>query len=82
MFTWGTHKIAMTPVLHFDKSPREKKTSLLVMAYNEKELDEVVKEVLDILGDIKDLNAGELPKDLPLMRDKCQMDNVVDKRRS
>ncbi|XP_057451853.1 uncharacterized protein LOC130743636 [Lotus japonicus] len=44
LFTWGTHKIAMAPVLHFDKGPVEKKSSFLVMTQNEKELDEDVKE--------------------------------------
>jgi len=44
LFTWGTHKIAMTPVLQFDKNLKEKKTNFLVMTQNEKELDDVVKE--------------------------------------
>jgi hypothetical protein len=44
MFTWGTHKIAMAPVLHFDKNPKEKKSSFLVMTQDEKELDKAVKE--------------------------------------
>jgi hypothetical protein len=44
MFTWGTHKIAMAPVLHFDKNPKEKKYSFLVMTQDEKELDKAVKE--------------------------------------
>lgn len=45
MFTWGTHKIAMTPILQFNKSPGGKKFSFLVMTQSEKEFDEVVKEV-------------------------------------
>jgi hypothetical protein len=44
MFTWGTHKIAMALVLHFDKTPKEKKSSFLVMTQDEKELDIAVKE--------------------------------------
>ncbi|XP_056697624.1 uncharacterized protein [Spinacia oleracea] len=44
MFAWGTHKIAMAPVLHFVKSPGGKKSSFLIMTYNDKELDDVVKE--------------------------------------
>ena len=44
LFTRGTHKIAMAPVLQFDKNPKEKKTSFLVMTQNEKELDDAVKE--------------------------------------
>jgi hypothetical protein len=34
----------MTPVLQFDKNPKEKETSFLVMTQNEKELDDTVKE--------------------------------------
>src|SRR4030042_5478995 len=34
----------MAPVLHFDKSPKEKKSSFLLMTQNERELDEAVKE--------------------------------------
>lgn len=45
MFTCGTHKIAMAPILHFDKSLREKKTGYLVMTQNEKELDDASKEI-------------------------------------
>jgi len=51
-----------------------------------KELMSVVKEevsipieVLEILGDFKELITGELPNDFPPTRDKCQMGNVVDK---
>ncbi|XP_045791182.1 uncharacterized protein LOC123885887 [Trifolium pratense] len=47
MFTWGTHKIAMAPVLHFENNPDGKKSSFLVMTLktqSEKELDEAVKE--------------------------------------
>lgn len=42
MFTWGTHKIAMARVFHFDKSPRENKSSFLVITEHEKELDNSV----------------------------------------
>jgi len=45
MFTWGTHKIPMTPILHFDKSTRENKYSFLVLTHDEKELDEAVTEI-------------------------------------
>ncbi|XP_045792157.1 uncharacterized protein LOC123886936 [Trifolium pratense] len=31
MFTWGTHKISMAPVLHFEKNQRENKSSFLLM---------------------------------------------------
>ena len=44
MFTWGTHKIAMAPILHFDQNPKDKKSSFLVMTQDEKELDKAVKE--------------------------------------
>lgn len=44
MFTWGTHTIDMAPVLHFDKNPRGKKSTFLVMTHGEKKLDEAVKE--------------------------------------
>lgn len=43
MFTCGTHKTVMAPVLHFDKNLVGKKSSLLVMTQSEKKLDEVVK---------------------------------------
>lgn len=42
MFTWGTHKIAMARVFYFDKSPRENKSSFLVITEHEKELDNSV----------------------------------------
>jgi len=45
MFTCGTHKIAMAPILHFDTSLREKKTGFFVMTQNEKELSEASKEI-------------------------------------
>lgn len=45
MFTWGTHKISMAPVLHFDKTSGGKKSSFLVMTQSEKETDEAVKEI-------------------------------------
>jgi len=74
MFTCGTHKIAMAPILHFDTSLREKKTGFFVMTQNEKEdeycegLMSIVKEdvsipqeVLEILGDFNELIVGELP---------------------
>jgi hypothetical protein len=95
MFSWGTHKIAMAPVLHLDKSLTKKKTSYLVMTQNENELDEANKEnecfclvvrkglmsdvneevsiseeVLEILGDFKELIAWEQPNHLSPMRDK------------
>ncbi|PNX90751.1 retrotransposon-related protein, partial [Trifolium pratense] len=44
MFTWGTHKIAMAPVLHFDKNLKEKKSSFLLMTQDERELDKAVRE--------------------------------------
>src|SRR4051812_27832616 len=44
MFTWGTHKIAMAPVLHFDKNPGGKNPRFLMMTQSEKELNEAVKE--------------------------------------
>ncbi|XP_020887735.1 uncharacterized protein LOC110230088 [Arabidopsis lyrata subsp. lyrata] len=44
MFTWGVHKIAMAPVLHFHKDSVKKKCSFLVMTHSEKELDESFKE--------------------------------------
>ncbi|XP_020880760.1 uncharacterized protein LOC110228290, partial [Arabidopsis lyrata subsp. lyrata] len=44
MFTWGVHKIAMAPVLHFHKDSVKKKSSFLVMTHSEKELDESFKE--------------------------------------
>jgi len=44
LFTCGTHKIPMTPVLQFNKNLKEKKMSFLVMTHNEKELVDVVKE--------------------------------------
>jgi hypothetical protein len=40
----------------------------------------IPEEVLEIIGDFKELIASKLPKDLPPTRDKCHMDNVVDKR--
>lgn len=94
LFTWGTHKIAMAPVLHFDNNTGGRKTNFLVMTYNDKELVETVKEtncfcpvvvkgllstvkeeapipveVLEILEGFSDLNADELPNELPPMRD-------------
>lgn len=44
MFTWGTYKIVMAPVLHLDKNPRENKSGFWVMMQSENELDEDVKE--------------------------------------
>ncbi|CAJ2671722.1 unnamed protein product [Trifolium pratense] len=44
LFCLGTHKIAMAPVLQFNKNLKEKKLSFLVMTHNEKELDDAVKE--------------------------------------
>jgi len=44
MFTWGTHKIAMAPILHFDKNPKDKKSSFLVMTRDERKLDKAVRE--------------------------------------
>src|ERR1044072_1776450 len=44
MFNWGEHKIAMAAVLQYEKSPTVKKSSFLVMASNEKELEDAVKE--------------------------------------
>ncbi|KAI5435280.1 hypothetical protein KIW84_021917 [Lathyrus oleraceus] len=40
MFTWGTHKIAMALVLHFNKNSRGNKSSFLVMTQMGNELDE------------------------------------------
>lgn len=40
----GTHKVAMAPVLHFDKNPEGNKYRLLVMTHSKKEFYEVVKE--------------------------------------
>jgi len=34
----------MTPVLQFDKNPKDNKMSFLVMNQNKQELDDVVKE--------------------------------------
>jgi hypothetical protein len=45
-----------------------------------KEEVSIPEEVLEILRDFKELIAGELPNNLPPVRDKCHMDNVVDKR--
>ncbi|XP_057250722.1 uncharacterized protein LOC130591424 [Beta vulgaris subsp. vulgaris] len=64
MFTWGSHNIAMAPVLNFDDKAVGKKTSFLVMTYNDKELDDVVKEtelfypivVKGLLGAVKEEN--------------------------
>ncbi|KAI5417062.1 hypothetical protein KIW84_041883 [Lathyrus oleraceus] len=44
MFTLGTHKTDMDPVLHFDKNPGGKKSSFFVMTHSENELDGAVKE--------------------------------------
>jgi len=41
-----------------------------------KENVSILEEVLEILGNFIELNACELPKDLPPTRDKCHMDNV------
>lgn len=35
----------MAHLLHFEKNPGGKKSSFLVMTYNDKELDEAVKEI-------------------------------------
>lgn len=44
MFTWGTQKIAMAPVFHFDKNPRGKKSRFFIMTQTEKNLDKAIKE--------------------------------------
>ncbi|CAJ2646166.1 unnamed protein product [Trifolium pratense] len=46
MFTWGTQKITMAPVLHFEKNQREKKSSFLLMTQSEEELNKDVKEAV------------------------------------
>jgi len=44
-----------------------------------KKVVSILEEVLEILIDFKELIAGELTNNFPPMRDKCQMNNVVDK---
>ncbi|KAI5381301.1 hypothetical protein KIW84_063500 [Lathyrus oleraceus] len=44
MFTWGTYKLAMAPVMHFDKTLGGKKSSLLLMTQSENKHDETIKE--------------------------------------
>lgn len=44
LFTWNAHKIAIPPVLSFDKPVENKKSNFLVMAESDKELDADVKE--------------------------------------
>lgn len=44
MFTWGTHKISMAPVLHFDRNLEGGKSSFLVMTLRENEFDEADKK--------------------------------------
>ncbi|XP_074362222.1 uncharacterized protein LOC141702444 [Apium graveolens] len=44
LFKWGSHKIAMAPILNFDSSVGQKKSNFLVMGNDDKELDEAIKE--------------------------------------
>ncbi|CAL1378136.1 unnamed protein product [Linum trigynum] len=44
MFSWGSHKIAMAPVLSFNKQPGKARYSFLTMVHDEQELVEAVKE--------------------------------------
>ncbi|KAI5381327.1 hypothetical protein KIW84_UN0826 [Lathyrus oleraceus] len=71
MFTWGTYKLAMAPVMHFDKTLGGKKSSLLVDECC-KEEKTIPEEVIWILEDFKELTAYELRNDFSLKRDKPQ----------
>ncbi|CAJ2652834.1 unnamed protein product [Trifolium pratense] len=70
MFTWGTHKIVMAPVLHFEKNQREKKSSFLLMTQSEEELNKDVKEVVkDKLEDTGQKNKA--------IAEKCRSQQLV-----
>ncbi|XP_057247959.1 uncharacterized protein LOC104884719 [Beta vulgaris subsp. vulgaris] len=69
MFTWGSHKIAMAPVMNFDDKLGGKKTIKGLLGAV-KEENPIPAEVSEILEGFKELIADELPKELPHMRDK------------
>jgi ribosome maturation protein Sdo1 len=81
----------MAPVLQFDKNPKEKKSSFLVMTQDEKELDDdVVKEIeclcpmlfkgVTSVVKVETTIPGKVPKSLADFRDLIAYEPTNDLR--